>query len=53
MHEPMCLICKCPLSSEALRWGVRYFCDHCYQYEIIETHDMKKKNDLVIRPERF
>ena len=53
MYEPMCLICKCPLSSETLRWGVRYFCEHCGQYEIVETHDMKERDDLVTRTERY
>ena len=52
-NQNLCLICKCPLSSETLRCGVRYFCEHCGQYEIVETHDMKERNDLVIRPERF
>lgn len=53
MYEPTCLICKSPLSNEVLRWGVRYFCEHCWQYEVVETHNMKERNELVLRAEKY
>ena len=48
-----CLICKSPLSNEVLRWGVRYFCEHCLQYEVVETHNMKERNELILRAEKY
>ena len=47
--EPTCLICKCHLSKELLRWGTRFFCERCNQYEIIETFEMKERGELVGR----
>ena len=42
MTEPkLCLLCAYPMAAEPLRFGVRYWCERCWKYEIIDTEEKK------------